>query len=164
MRTAILLLAASLLLSLLSLNPTSAQTLLASSTALGSTPDNDGTAPVTPKNEPVEKVMLVGKITNPAGPLPGAVIILNDTKQMAVTNANGEFEFVVPANAGPLLARVPYAGYADESMTLNAAAAESTVNLANAKVIVVARKQQLKAYLKTARKEVKRSLKQVHKK
>ena len=164
MRTATLLLAASLLLSVLSLNPASAQTFLASSTVLGSTPENDGTAPVTPKNEPAEKVVLVGKITNPAGPLPGAVIILSDTKQMTVTNANGEFEFVVPANAGPLLARVTYAGYADESMTLNAAAAESTVNLANAKVIVVARKQQLKAYLKTARKEVNHSLKQVHKK
>ena len=48
MRTAILLLA-SLLFSLLSLNPISAQTLLASSTALGSTPDNDGTAPSRPR-------------------------------------------------------------------------------------------------------------------
>ncbi|GAA3978847.1 hypothetical protein [Hymenobacter antarcticus] len=40
---------------------------------------------------------------------------------------------------------------------------ESTVNLANAQVVVVSRKQQLKFYLKTARKEVKSSLKQVHK-
>ena len=82
---------------------------------------------------PTETVVLADKITNPAGPLAGAVD-----------------------------ARVTYAGYADEKMTLNATTGESTVNLANDRVIVVARKQQLKYYLKTARKEVKRSLKQVH--
>ncbi|UOQ97401.1 carboxypeptidase-like regulatory domain-containing protein [Hymenobacter sp. 5317J-9] len=108
-----------------------------------------------------EKMVLVGKITNPAGPLPGAVVILTATKQMAVTNADGEFEFTVPANAGALQAVVTYAGYADEKMTLNASAEESTVNLANAKVIVVSRKQQLKKYLKTARKQINRDLRQV---
>ena len=87
----------------------------------------------TSSTNPTETVVLTGKITNPAGPL-----------------------------AGALDARVTYAGYADEKMTLNATTGESTVNLANARVIVVARKQQLKYYLKTARKEVKRSLKQVH--
>jgi hypothetical protein len=106
-----------------------------------------------------EKVVLAGKITNPAGPLPGAVVILTGTKQMAVTNAEGEFEFTVPANAGALEALVTYAGYADEKMTLNASADESTVNLANAKVIVVSRKQQLKKYLKTARKQINHDLK-----
>ena len=63
--------------------------------------------------------------------------------------------------AGPLRARVTYGGYADELMTLNDGAAASTVNLANATVIVVARKQRLKVYLKTARKQVRRSLRQV---
>ena len=127
------------------------------------TSDNsDGpTRPV--KTAATEKVQLIGKITNPAGVLPGAVVILTATKQMAVTNADGEFEFEVPANAGALDAVVTYAGYADEKMTLNAAAAESTTNLANARVIVVARRQQLKFYLKSARKQVKRSIKQVHK-
>ena len=112
--------------------------------------------------EPEEALVIMGKITNPAGVLPGAVVILTATKQMAVTNADGEFQFVVPANAGPLRARVTYAGFADELMTLNDGAAASTVNLANATVIVVARKQRLKAYLKTARKQVRRSLKQIH--
>ena len=111
--------------------------------------------------EPEEELIIVGKITNPAGVLPGAVVILTATKQMSVTNADGEFHFVVPANAGPLQARVTYAGFADELMTLNDGAAASTVNLANATVIVVARKQRLKAYLKTARKQVRRSLKQL---
>ena len=117
----------------------------------------------TSSTDPTETMVLAGKITNSAGPLAGAVVILTATKQMAVTNADGEFQFVVPASAGALDARVTYAGYADEKMTLNTTTTgESTVNLANARVIVVARKQQLKYYLKTARKEVKRSLKQVH--
>ena len=107
-----------------------------------------------------QRIVLTGTITNPAGVLPGAVIILTASKQMAVTNADGEFEFVVPPNAGPLAARVTYAGFADETMTLNTADA-STVNLANATVVVVARRQQLKFYLKTARKQVNRSLRKV---
>ncbi|MDB5269751.1 MAG: hypothetical protein JWP58_2791 [Hymenobacter sp.] len=110
-----------------------------------------------------EKVVLVGKITNPAGPLPGAVVILTGTKQMAVTNADGEFEFEIPANAGALQAVVTYAGYADEAMTLNGAAEESTVSLTDARVIVVSRKQQLKHYLKTAHKQVKHDLRQARK-
>ena len=117
----------------------------------------------TSSTDPTETMVLTGKITNSAGLLAGAVVILTATKQMAVTNADGEFQFVVPASAGALDARVTYAGYADEKMTLNASADESTVNLANARVIVVARKQQLKFYLKTAQKEVKRSLKKVRK-
>ena len=91
------------------------------------------------------------------------MVTLTATKQMAVTNADGEFKFEVLANAGALDAVVTYAGYADEKMTLNAAAAESTTNLVNARVIVVARRQQFKFYLKSARKQVKRSIKQVHK-
>lgn len=109
------------------------------------------------------KMVLIGKITNPAGPLPGAVVILTATKQMAVTNADGEFEFEIPTNAGELQAVVTYAGYADEPMTLNATADESIVRLANARVIVVSRKQQLKRYLKTARKQVKNDLRRVRK-
>ncbi|OGX82826.1 hypothetical protein BEN47_18125 [Hymenobacter lapidarius] len=151
------------ILSLLTFSNTSAQELLASNTTFP-TARTSAKAPGTPKKESAEKIVLSGTITNPAGVLPGAVVILTSTKQMAVTNADGEFQFVVPANAGPLLARVTYAGYADEDMTLNASVAESTVTLANAQVIVVARKQRLKAYRKTAQKEVRRSLKQVHKK
>ena len=54
-----------------------------------------------------------------------------------------------------------YAGYADEILTLNTAAGQSTMSLTNAQVIVVARRQQLKHYLKTAHKQIKRDLKQV---
>ena len=150
-------------LSLFTFSNASAQELLASNATFPTGRTNDK-APGAPRKESAEKIVLSGTITNPAGVLPGAVVILTSTKQMAVTNAEGEFEFVVPANAGPLLARVTYAGYADENMTLNSSAAESTVNLTNAQVIVIARKQRLKAYMKTAHKEVRRSLKQVHKK
>ena len=141
-----------------------AQTAFAGNGYYAAAGNGGGSRPVasTPP-ESTESVVLMGKITNPAGVLPGAVIILTATRQMAVTNADGEFQFVVPANAGPLQALVTYAGYADEKMTLNASADESTVNLTNARIIVVSRKQQLKTYLKTARKEAKRSLKQVHK-
>ena len=141
-----------------------AQTAFAGNGYYASTTNGGGSRPVAnTSSESMESVVLVGKITNPNGVLPGAVIILTATRQMAVTNADGEFEFVVPANAGPLQALVTYAGYADEKMTLNASADESTVNLTDARVIVVSRKQQLKTYLKTARKEAKRSLRQLHK-
>jgi hypothetical protein len=135
----------------------------ASSAAYEPTGSGGGTpAAATPRTtEPGEMMVLVGKITNPAGVLPGAVVILTGTKQMAVTNADGEFQFVVPATAGALPALVTYAGYADEKMTLNAALDESTVSLTNAQVIVVSRRQQLKRYLKTARKQVKHDLRQV---
>ena len=55
------------------------------------TSDNsDGpTRPV--KATATEKVLLIGKITNPAGVLLGAVVTLTSTKQMAVTNADGNF-------------------------------------------------------------------------
>jgi hypothetical protein len=104
------------------------------------------------------KALLAGKITNPSGSLSGAVVILTESKQMAVTNAGGEFEFEVPANAGALQATATYAGYADEAMTLNASADESTVSLTNARVIVVSRRNQLKKYLKTAHRQMKRDL------
>ena len=72
------------------------------------------------------------------------MIIPKATKQMAVTNADSEFRFVVSASAGALQATVTYASHAT--------ADNSTVNLANAQVVVVARKQQLKFYLETANK------------
>ena len=111
--------------------------------------------------ETKELVVLSGKITNPTGPLPGAVVILKGSNKMAVTNADGEFSFEVPASAGALQAVVTYAGFADENIVLNASENESTVNMANARVIKVSRKNQLKKYLKTAHKQVKRELKKV---
>lgn len=106
-------------------------------------------------------VVLVGRIANPDGPLPGAVVTLVDTKQMAVTNSEGEFQFVVPASTRTLQAVVSFAGYADEHLTLNTDDAESTATLADEQAIPVARRQQLRFYLKTARKEAHRDLREV---
>jgi hypothetical protein len=155
--------AASLLTCLFSLAsaPAQAQAVFASTAAYSSNTVIDGGTELT--SAAPAKVVLAGKITNPAGPLPGAVVILTGTKQMAVTNADGEFEFEVPSNTGALQATVTYAGYADETITLNASAEESTVSLTNAHVIVVSRKQQLRRYLKTAQKQIKHDLKQLRK-
>ena len=159
MRSALLLFAASLFSLATPVAASHAQVFASNGTPV----TTERTTRTTPDAEtPTGKVVLVGKITNPNGPLPGAVVILTATKQMAVTNADGEFQFVVPADAGALQALVTYAGYADEPMVLNASADESTVSLTNARVITVARRQQLKFYLKHARKEANRSLRQLH--
>ena len=157
-----------LLLGLASTN-TQAQASFASDGYYASTNNSVGGALVTaptPAPAPAEalgSVVLWGRISTPTGVLPGAVIILTASKQMTVTNADGEFQFVVPANTGPLQARVTYAGYADETVVLNASADESRVNLTNAQATVASRKQQFSSYFSSARKELKRSLKQVHK-
>lgn len=117
------------------------------------------TATYTPPSEPT--IVLSGRIANPDGPLPGAVVTLVSTKQMAVTNSEGEFQFVVPASTRTLQAVVSFAGYADERLTLNTDDAESTATLTDEHAIPMARRQQLKFYLKTARKEANRDLREV---
>jgi hypothetical protein len=164
MRSALSLTIAFVLTCALSLSATTAQAqgaFASNATFVSSNNGSNGGSTTAPSAG--EKVVLTGKITNPAGVLPGAVVILTASKQMAVTNAEGEFEFTVPANAGALEAVVTYAGYADEKMTLNASADESTVSLTNARVVVISRRNQLKKYLKTAHKQVKHDLKQLHK-
>lgn len=128
------------------------QALLASNTSRS-------TATYAPPSEPT--VVLSGRIANPDGPLPGAVVTLVGSKQMAVTNSEGEFQFVVPAGTRTLQAVVSFAGYADEPLTLSTDDAESTVTLADEQAIPVGRRQQLKFYLKTARKEAHRDLREV---
>ena len=133
------------------------QTLLASNMPRPTTTD---VASPTDPTEPT--VVLTGRITNPDGPLPGAVVTLVSTKQMAVTNSEGEFQLTVPASSRTLQAVVSFAGYADEYLTLNAGDAESTATLTDEQAIPVARRQQLKFYLRTARKEAHRDLREVH--
>ncbi|MET4076450.1 hypothetical protein ABIB44_003724 [Hymenobacter sp. UYCo722] len=128
------------------------QVLLASNTPHST---DDGTPP----SEPT--VVLAGRITNPDGPLPGAVVTLLVTKQMTVTNSEGEFQFVVPASTRTLQAVVSFAGYADETLTLNTDDAEPIVTLSDEHKIPMARRQQLKFYLKTARKEANHDLREV---
>lgn len=120
--------------------------------------------PTPTSDESAGSMVLWGRITTPVGILPGAVIILTASKRMAVTNADGEFQFVVPANTGSLQAQVTYAGYADETVMLNASADESRVNLTNTQAIVVSRREQFSSYFSSARKELRRGLKQVRRK
>lgn len=128
------------------------QALLASTTA----------QPAPSYSGPAEPTMVLsGRIANLDGPLPGAVVTLVDSKQMAVTNSEGEFQFVVPVGTRTLQAVVSFAGYADERLTLNTEDAESTATLADEQAIPVARRQQLRFYLKTARKEAHRDLREV---
>ena len=151
MRTALLLFATA---SLAVASPAaSGQVLLASN-------GGHSAAAYAPPSEPT--IVVSGRIANPNGPLPGAVVTLLGTKQMAVTNAEGEFQFVVPASTRTLQAVVSFAGYADETLTLNTDNAETTATLSDEQKIPVARRQQLKFYLKTARKEANRELREVH--
>ena len=152
MRTALLLLFTTACL-VVAAPAATAQTLLASNT-----PHPAATDPALA--EPT--VVITGRIANPDGPLPGAVVTVVSTKQMTVTNSEGEFQFVVPASTRTLQAVVSFAGYADETLTLNTDDAESTATLADEQKIPVARRQQLKFYLKTARKQAHRDLREVH--
>ena len=104
-------------------------------------------------------VVLTGHVKTVAGPLPGAVVKIGNTKTMVVTDADGSFHVTVPANSGPLQATASYAGFADEAVTLGEAANE--LNMTTPRVIVVAKSQTMKAYRKTARKQVKRSIRRV---
>lgn len=105
-------------------------------------------------------VVIYGRVESPTGPLPGAVVKLND-KQAAVTNARGEFSLKVPATTEPLPITVSYAGYADVATTLSPLSATNTVQLTAPRVIKVARKSQLKAYMKTSRHQMRRTLRRL---
>lgn len=118
------------------------------------------TAAYAPPAEPT--VAIIGRISNPDGPLPGAVVTLVGTKQMTVTNAAGEFQFLVPASTRTLQAVVSFAGYADEAITLNTDDAETAATLSDEQKILLARRQQLRFYLKTARKAANRDLREMH--
>ena len=103
-----------------------------------------------------------GRVADKKGPLPGAVVKLRGTKQATVTNAQGEFQLLVPANAGGLPATVSYAGYADVPTTLSAdTGSEITVRLLVPQAVQGVRRNQLKGYMRTARRQVHRSLRQV---
>ena len=112
---------------------------------------------------PAAPVLRKGTVSTTAGVLPGAVVTIVGTNQMAVTNSDGEFQVLVPAGSGPLTATVSYAGFADETAVLAAGTEASAVRMTTVKTVHVDKAHQLKTYQKTARKQVKRSLRQVRK-
>ena len=121
------------------------------------------TSPVTtpPVTEVPTTIVLTGHVKTTAGALPGAVIKIANSKQMVVTDSDGSFHVTVPANSDPVQATVSYAGFADETVTLDAGSSEVTMK--TARLIIVSKGQSLKTYQKTARKQVKRSVRKVRK-
>lgn len=99
-------------------------------------------------------VVLTGFVTTSAGPLPGAVIKLVGSMETAVTDAEGRYHVRVPANT-PVRATASYAGYRDQPVTLEEA--NPDVKLTTPQVVQVARKQRLQKYLKTARKQTRKT-------
>lgn len=106
-------------------------------------------------------VLLRGRVLSPTGVLPGAVVKLTATSQRTVTNANGEFNLALPADGSPQPATVSFAGFADEAVLLSARNATTTVTLTRRQVIKVKRSQRLKVYLRTARRQARKSSRHV---
>lgn len=154
MRTPLLLLTS--LIGLLTLNglPAQAQTIYASSSAYSP-------RPASPPAEAGATRVFAGRVVNPDGPLPGAVINVVGTKEMAVTNSNGEFRVLLPATSAPVPLTVSYGGFADETVTVQPDSPDTTLRLASPQPIKVGRKQELKSYMKTAHREVRRSLRRL---
>jgi hypothetical protein len=106
-------------------------------------------------------MIVYGRVEGLTGPLPGAVIKVNNSKLVAVTNSKGEFRMEVPADSGPLPAVASYAGYADVPVVLEPTNPSSTVKLTSPRVIKVKRKQQLKKYMKTAHRQARQSMRRL---
>ncbi len=115
-------------------------------------------APAAPVAAPV---VLAGRVETLAGALPGAVVRLPRLDQMCVTDAQGNFSFTVPAGMGPEAAVASYAGFADVTAALQPGTTLAVVQLLTPVNIALAKQQQLNAYLKTARREVKHDLRQI---
>jgi hypothetical protein len=121
--------------------------------AVASTP-----APPAPVAAPVA---LAGRVETVDGPLAGAVVRLPRLDQSCVTDAQGTFRFTVPAGAGPEPVVASYAGFADVTAALQPGAALAVMQLLTPVNISLTKQQQLKSYLKTARREVKHDLRQI---
>ncbi|SFQ57562.1 carboxypeptidase-like regulatory domain-containing protein [Hymenobacter arizonensis] len=105
--------------------------------------------------------VFVGYVVSPQGALPGAVVEVIGTQLSAVTDANGAFSLTLTTNSAPVKLLVSYAGFADETKTVSPADQSTTVELTTVQEIKVARRQQMKAYSKTAQRQVKRTLRQL---
>jgi len=105
-------------------------------------------------------VTLMGYVSAASGRLPGAVVKFAGTKLLAVTDADGMFHLEVPASTNALNATATYLGYADTPFTVNAngpAAVEMTTPVA----LRFGKKYQTKAYLKKARRQMRRTLRRL---
>lgn len=109
---------------------------------------------------PAKTLPLSGRVETEQGPLPGATVRLLGSGQTCVTNEAGSFLFAVPADAGPLAAAVSYPGCAEVSVTLQPTGPPTVVQMPTP-VVTKADRKRLKPYLKTARRQTKRDLRQL---
>ncbi|MBF9141219.1 carboxypeptidase-like regulatory domain-containing protein [Hymenobacter properus] len=154
MRRSLLLLA--FLIGLLTLNGISAQAQAVYASSSAYTPRSASA----PREDGATRTF-IGRVVNPDGALPGAVITVAGTKEMAVSNSNGEFSVLLPATSSPIKLTVSYGGFADETVSVLPDSPDTTLRLASPQPIKVGRKQELKAYMKTAHREVRRSLRRL---
>lgn len=131
-----------------------AQTVYASSSAYTSRPASS------PREAGTTRTF-IGRVVNPDGALPGAVISVVGTREMAVSNSNGEFSLLLPATTAPVQLTVSYAGFADETVSVQPDSPDTTLKLALPQPVRVGRKQELKAYMKTAHRDVRRTLRRL---
>ncbi|GAB3304218.1 carboxypeptidase regulatory-like domain-containing protein [Hymenobacter humi] len=159
-----LLLAASLLTYALGLKTAKAQnnkTFASSSAFVPAATRGGSDAPRAARTAPAATKLFTGHVVSPAGILPGAVVEVVGTDLSAVTNAAGEFSLALPATTGPVQLLVSYGGFADERITLSPTDKSATLKLATPQPIKVARRQRMKAYSKTAQRQIKRTLRKL---
>ncbi|ALW83846.1 hypothetical protein AUC43_01245 [Hymenobacter sedentarius] len=172
MRSSLLLAVTSLLILALSLTGPRAQAqskpasklLLASAAPVGSRPAAVGNGRTSKAASPSSATKVVsGRVMGPAGVQVGAVVEVAGTEEATVTNANGEFSLTVPDNGSPVQLVASYAGFADETTTIAADDCSATLKLSTAQPVTctIARRQGMKAYLKTAHRQARRSLRSI---
>ena len=83
--------------------------------------------------KPTATRVLHGVVQDRQGVLPGATVWLHGTRTIVVTNAEGEFELRVPADAKQVSLTCGYAGLQEEVMTLTPVAALGSLYLLRAK-------------------------------
>ena len=82
-------------------------------------PDNPSTSPDPEESPRAASYKTVhGVVQGQQGALPGATVWLHGTRTIVVTNAEGEFELRVPADARVIELTCGYAGLQDETVRL----------------------------------------------
>ncbi|MDO7849656.1 carboxypeptidase-like regulatory domain-containing protein [Hymenobacter sp. M29] len=86
--------------------------------------------------------MVHGVIQNERGALPGATVWLQGSRTIAVTNAEGEFELQVPADAQTVQLICGYGGLPDQTLTLAPVQAMGSIYLLKTKNATMAQAAQ----------------------
>lgn len=103
-------------------------------------------------------------LNNESAPVPGAVVSVltpPGTRSHAVTDNEGKFQLPVPGDHRHVNVVVSYAGFADESLVVDTDSVQA-IQLVTPDPIELGRKYRMKVYLRTARRQVRRSLRSVY--